>query len=129
VQFAWGVPVLEDKLLQMAVTQILLAIYEVDFQPGSFGYRPGLRTHDAIKALTDELQWGGHHFVVEADIKGFLDHVRWEWLDQMLAQRIQDGALLKLIGKWLRAGVLEEDGRVVHPQTGTPQGGVLCLSS
>lgn len=120
-----GIPVLEDKLLQMAVTQILLAIYEVDFQPCSFGYRPGLRAHDAIKALTDELQWGGHHFVVEADIKGFFDHVRWEWLEKMLAQRIQDGALLKLIGKWLRAGVLEEDGRVIHPQTGTPQGGVI----
>jgi RNA-directed DNA polymerase len=120
-----GIPVLEDKLLQTAVTQILQAIYEVDFLPCSFGYRPGLGPHDAMKALTDELQWGGHQFVVEADIKGFFDHVRWEWLERMLAERIQDGALLKLIGKWLRAGVLEEDGRVVHPLTGTPQGGVI----
>jgi len=120
-----GLPVLEDKLVQSAATQILLAIYEVDFLPCSYGYRPGLRAHDAIKALTDELQWGGHQFVVEADIKGFFDHVQWEWLERMLAQRIQDGAFLRLIGKWLRAGVLEEDGRVVHPQTGTPQGGVI----
>jgi len=68
-----GIPVLEDKLLQMAVTQILLAIYEVDFLPCSYGYRPGVSAHDAIKALSNELQFGGHHFVVEADIKGFLD--------------------------------------------------------
>jgi len=120
-----GIPVLEDKLLQVAVTQILLAIYEVDFQPCSYGYRPGVGAHDAIKALTDELQFGGHHFVVEADIKGFFDNLRWEWLERMLEQRIADGAFLNLIRKWLRAGILEEDGRVIHPQTGTPQGGVV----
>ena len=106
-------------------SQILLAIYEVDFLPCSYGYRLGLSAHDAIKALTDELQFGGHHFVVEADIKGFFDHLRWEWLERMLEQRIADGALLNLIRKWLRAGILEEDGRVIHPQTGTPQGGVV----
>jgi group II intron reverse transcriptase/maturase len=120
-----GIPVLEDKLLQVAVTQILLAIYEVDFLPCSYGYRPGVGAQDAIKALTDELQFGGHHFVVEADIKGFFDHLRWEWLERMLEQRIADGAFLNLIRKWLRAGILEEDGRVIHPQTGTPQGGVV----
>ena len=120
-----GIPVLEDKLLQIAVTQILLAIYEVDFLPCSYGYRPGVGAHDAIKALTDELQFGRHHFVVEADIKGFFDNLQWEWLERMLEQRIGDGAFLNLIRKWLRAGILEEDGRVVHPQTGTPQGGVV----
>ena len=125
MQFALAVPVLEDKLLQVAVTQILLAIYEVDFLPCSYGYRLGLSAHDAIKALTDELQFGGHHFVVEADIKGFFDNLRWEWLERMLEQRIADGAFLNLIRKWLRAGILEEDGRVIHPQTGTPQGGVV----
>jgi group II intron reverse transcriptase/maturase len=120
-----GIPVLEDKLLQVAVTQILLAIYEEDFLPCSYGYRPGVGAHDAVQALTRELQFGGHHFVVEADIKGFFDNLRWEWLERMLEQRIADGALLGLIRKWLRAGILEEDGRVVHPQTGTPQGGVV----
>jgi len=73
VQFAGGVPTLEDKLLQMAVTQLLLAIFEVDFQPCSYGYRPGIGPHDAIKALTVALQWGGYQFVTEADIQGFLD--------------------------------------------------------
>jgi group II intron reverse transcriptase/maturase len=120
-----GIPVLEDKLLQMAVTQILLAIYEVDFLPCSYGYRPGVSAHDAIKALSQELQFGGHHFVVEADIKGFFDNIQWEWLERMLEQRIADGALLNLIRKWLRAGILGEDGKVIHPQTGTPQGGVI----
>ena len=120
-----GIPVLEDKLLQMAATQILLAIYEVDFLPCSYGYRPGVSAQDALKALTDELQFGGHHFVVEADIKGFFDNIRWEWLERMLEQRIADGAFLNLIRKWLRAGILEEDGQVIHPQTGTPQGGVI----
>jgi len=120
-----GIPVLEDKLLQMAVTQILLAIYEMDFLPCSYGYRPGVSAHDAIKALSNELQFGGHHFVVEADIKGFFDNIQWEWLERMLAQRIVDGAFLNLIRKWLRAGILEEDGQVIHPQTGTPQGGVI----
>jgi RNA-directed DNA polymerase len=68
-----GIPVLEDKLLQMAVTQILLVIYEMDFLPCSYGYRPGKSAHEAIRALSDELQFRGHQFVVEADIKGFLD--------------------------------------------------------
>src|SRR6266704_3225119 len=120
-----GIPVLEDKLLQMAVTQILLAIYEVDFLPCSYGYRPGVSAHDAIKALSQELQFGGHHFVVEADIKGFFDNIQWAWLERMLEQRIAGGAFLNLIRKWLRAGILGEDGKVIHPQTGTPQGGVI----
>jgi hypothetical protein len=81
-----GIPVLEDKLLQVAATQILLAIYEVGFLPCSYGYRPGLKAQDAIKALTDQLQWGGHHLVVEADIKGFFDPVQWDWLERMLVR-------------------------------------------
>ena len=120
-----GIPVLEDKLLQMAVTQILLAIYEMDFLPCSYGYRPGVSAHDALKDLSQELQFGGYHFVVEADIKGFFDNIRWEWLERMLSQRTADGAILNLIRKWLRAGILQEDGKVIHPQTGTPQGGVI----
>ena len=120
-----GIPALEDKLVQTAVTQILLAIYEMDFLPCSYGYRPGISAHDAIRDLTRELQFGRYNFVYEADIKGFFENIRWEWLERMLQQRISDGALLNLIRKWLRAGILEEDGRVIHPQTGTPQGGIV----
>jgi group II intron reverse transcriptase/maturase len=120
-----GILVLEDKLVQCAVTQILLAIYEADFLPCSYGYRPGRGPQMAVRELTDELHWGKHNFVVEFDIKGFFDHVRHDLLLEMLARRIQDGALLRLIRKWLKAGVLEEDGSVIHPELGTPQGGVV----
>jgi group II intron reverse transcriptase/maturase len=120
-----GILVLEDKLVQMVATQILLAIYEVEFLSCSYGYRPGVGAHDALQELTRELQFGGHHFVVEADITGFFDHIRWEWLERMLERRIADGAFLNLIRKWLRAGILEADGKVIHPQSGTPQGGII----
>jgi RNA-directed DNA polymerase len=120
-----GIPALEDKLVQTAVAQILVAIFEMDFLPSSYGYRPGISAHDAIRNLTAELQFGGHNFVYEADIKGFFENIRWNWLEQMLEQRIADGALRNLIGKWLRAGILKEDGQVIHPQTGTPQGGII----
>jgi group II intron reverse transcriptase/maturase len=120
-----GIPALEDKLLQVAVTQVLLAIYEVEFLPCSYGYRRGVGAHDALYDLTQELQWSSHNFVTEADIKGFFDNIRWEWLERMLERRIADGAFLNLIRKWLRAGVLEEDGKVIHPLTGTPQGGIV----
>lgn len=120
-----GIPALEDKLVQAAVTQILLAIYEMDFLPCSYGYRRGMSAHDAIRALTEEMQFGRYNFVYEADIKGFFENIRWDRLKAMVEQRIADGALRNLIGKWLRAGILEEDGRVIHPQTGTPQGGII----
>lgn len=120
-----GIPALEDKLLQCAATQILLAIYEAEFLPCSYGYRAGRGPHDAVRELTDELHWGKHNFVVEADIKGFFDHIQHEKLLEMLVRKINDGALLRLIRKWLKAGILEEDGRVIHPVLGTPQGGVI----
>lgn len=120
-----GIPALEDKLLQKAVAHILQAIYEEDFLKCSYGYRPLIGAHDAINDLTDELFWGRHNFITEADIKGFFDHIRWDWLERMLKERIQDGALLGLIRKWLRAGIMEEDGKVIHPEMGTPQGGIV----
>lgn len=120
-----GIPALEDKLVQSAITQMLQAIFERDFLPCSYGYRTGRSAHDAIQALTQELQWGRYNFIYEADIKGFFENIRWDWLERMLQQRISDGAVRNLIRKWLRAGILEEDGRVVHPQTGTPQGGIV----
>ncbi len=120
-----GLPTLEDKRVQYAVAQILSALYEADFLPCSYGYRPARRPHEAVRELTDTLFGGRYEFVVEADIKGFFDPIRHDGLLKMLAQRIQEGALLGLIRKWLRAGLLAEDGRVEHPQSGTPQGGVV----
>ena len=120
-----GILVLEDKLLQAAATQILLAIYEADFLPCSYGYRLERGALDAVRELTDELHWGKYNFLVEADIKGFFDHVRHDKLLELLGKRIGDGALLRLIRKWLKAGILERDGTVLHPEMGTPQGGVI----
>jgi RNA-directed DNA polymerase len=120
-----GIPTLEDKLVQCAVAQILSAIFEADFQPCSYGYRPGRSPQQAVDGLTDTLFRGRYEFVYEADIKGFFDHIQHDWLVRMLEQRIADGALIRLVRKWLRAGILEEDGRVEHPETGTPQGGIV----
>ena len=120
-----GIPALEDKLVQLAVAQLLSAIFEADFLPCSYGYRPGRSPHDAVNGLTDTLYRGRFEFVYEADIKGFFDHLRHDWLVRMLEQRINDGAIIRLVRKWLRAGILEEDGRIEHPESGTPQGGIV----
>jgi RNA-directed DNA polymerase len=120
-----GIPAVEDKLLQVAVKRILEAIYEQDFYKCSYGYRPKTGAREAVDKLTIELQFGKYNHVVEADIKGFFDNINHEILIEMLAVRIDDKALLRLIKKWLKAGILEEDGSVIHPTTGTPQGGII----
>ncbi|MCI0419573.1 MAG: hypothetical protein L0312_10180 [Acidobacteria bacterium] len=118
-------PVVEDKLLQLAVVEILQAIYEQDFLRCSYGYRPKVGALDAVDKLTIKLQFGRYRRVVEADIKGFFDNIDHDRLLAMLAERIDDQALLRLIGKWLKAGVLDTNGEVIHPATGTPQGGIV----
>jgi len=120
-----GIPVLEDKLVQVACAKLLTAVYEQDFVGCSYGYRPGRGASDAVRELTYELQFGVYGYVVEADIKGFFDHMDHDWLLRMLRVRIDDRAFLHLIRKWLKAGILEADGKVIHPDTGTPQGGVI----
>jgi len=120
-----GIPALEDRLVQSAVTKVLTAIYEQDFLDCSYGYRTGRSAHDAVSELTRELQFGPYHTVVEADIRGFFDHMDHDWLLEMLKQRIDDRAFLGLIRKWLKAGILETDGEVINPETGTPQGGIV----
>ena len=120
-----GIPATEDKLLQLAVKRILEAIYEPDFLKCSYGYRPKVGAREAVHDLTVKLQFGNYHYVVEADIKGFFDNIDHDWMLKMLAERIDDKALLWLIKKWLKAGILETDGSIIHPETGTPQGGII----
>jgi len=120
-----GIPAIEDKLLQLAVKRVLAAIYEQDFYRCSYGYRPNTGALEAVDKLTVKLQFGRYNWVVEADIKGFFDNLNHDLLLEMLALRIDDKALLWLIKKWLKAGILEEDGKVIHPTTGTPQGGII----
>jgi group II intron reverse transcriptase/maturase len=120
-----GIPAVEDKLLQVAATRLLAAIYEQDFLPCSYGYRPGVGALDAVDDLTVKLQFGRYNYVVEADIKGFFDNLDHHWMIRMLEERVEDRAFLGLIRKWLRAGILDTTGAIIHPVTGTPQGGVV----
>lgn len=120
-----GIPATQDKLLQIAVKRILEAIFEQDFLRCSYGYRPGVGALDAVEKLTVKLQFGKYNYVVEADIQGYFNNIDHAELLKLLAERVDDKAFLWLIEKWLKAGVLETDGRVIHPETGTPQGGII----
>lgn len=118
-----GIPTFEDKVLQRAVSMVLEAIYEQDFYSFSYGFRPGKSAHQALEALwqgTMELRGG---WILEVDVRKFFDSVDHDHLRAVLHRRVRDGVLLKLIGKWLKAGVLEGKG-LTYPETGTPQGGV-----
>jgi group II intron reverse transcriptase/maturase len=120
-----GIPTIEDKLLQQAVRTILESIYEQDFLKSSYGYRPKIGARDAVEDLKSELNFGNYNYVVEADIKGFFDNINHEKLVDMLKKRIDDESFIRLIEKWLRAEVLDTDGKIIDPVTGTPQGGVI----
>lgn len=120
-----GIPVVEDKIVQQAVRMILESIWEADFVEESIGYRPGRGAHQALLALRETLNDGCCQWVVEADIRGYFENIDHRWLVRMLEQRIDDQRLIRLIVKWLKAGILEEDGRTVDPESGTPQGGVI----
>lgn len=120
-----GIPSVGDKVLQKAAALILSAIYEEDFLPCSHGYRRGKGPQRAALELSKTLHRGRYGWIVDADIKGFFDNMDHEWLMRMLEQRIDDKRFLGLIRKWLKAGILEEDGQVRYPVTGTPQGGII----
>jgi len=122
-----GIPVIEDKLLQTAASEILSAIFEQDFHPFSYGYRPRRSARQAADDLVVRMQFGRFGYVVEADIKGFFNHINHDKLLEMLAQRVDDRRFLRLINKWLKAGILEEDKSIHYPEEGTPQGGSVYL--
>lgn len=119
-----GIPTFEDKVLQRAVAMVLEAVYEQDFLPYSYGFRPGRSAHQALQSLRSATMEMGGGMVVEVDIRRFFDTLDHSRLQEILRQRIRDGTLLKLIGKWLNAGVLE-GGAVSASEVGTPQGGVI----
>jgi group II intron reverse transcriptase/maturase len=119
-----GIPTFEDKVLQRAVAMVLEAVYEQDFLDCSYGYRRGRSTHDGLKAVRAHVMEMRGGWVLEADIEAFFDTVDHAKLREILSQRVRDGVLLRLIGKWLNAGVMKE-GYVYYPEEGTPQGGVI----
>ncbi len=119
-----GIPTLEDKVLQRAIVMLLEPIYEEDFYDCSFGFRPRRSAHDALDSLSKQTMWSGVSCLLEVDIRKFFDTLGHAHLREFLQQRIRDGVVLRLIGKWLNAGVME-DGAVTHPAAGSPQGGVI----
>lgn len=119
-----GIPTIEDKVLQRAVTMVLEAVYEEDFKPFSWGFRPGKRMHDALSELRSSLMSMNGGWVLEVDIQGFFDSLDHATLRDLLGQRVRDGVIRRTVGKWLNAGVMEE-GELYRPTSGTPQGGVI----
>ncbi|MCP4364708.1 MAG: group II intron reverse transcriptase/maturase [Planctomycetes bacterium] len=119
-----GIPTFEDKLLQRAISMILEPIYEQDFLTCSYGFRPKRSAHDCIKDIRDTLyQWRGG-YIIDADIKGYFDSIDQSQLRAFLDERVRDGVIRRLIGKWLKAGV-REGTQIEYPETGTVQGGVI----
>ena len=119
-----GIPTLEDKVLQRAVSMVLEAVYEQDFMPCSYGFRPGRSAHQALEELWKKLMKLQGGVVLELDIQKFFDTLDHGHLRGFLNQRVRDGVLRRTIDKWLAAGVLE-DGQIHHPKAGSPQGGVI----
>jgi group II intron reverse transcriptase/maturase len=119
-----GIPTLEDKILQRAVVMLLEPIYEQDFLDCSYGFRRGRSAHQALQFFRDQMMNCRGGWVLEVDIRKFFDHLDHGHLRTFLQLRVRDGVLLRLIGKWLKAGVME-DGSMSYPDAGTPQGGVV----
>lgn len=119
-----GIPTVEDRLVQRAVARILESVFEADFLECSYGFRPGRSPHDALRALRVAIvtKKVGHLF--EADIRGYFNHIQHEWLQKMVAHRIGDPVILRLIGKWLNAGFMS-GGVVTRTEEGSPQGGPI----
>ena len=118
-----GIPTLEDKVAQRAILMLLEPIYEADFLPSSYGFRPGRSAHDALDSLRTGIMKQRHWWVIDADISNYFDSIDHGHLRTFLDLRITDGVVRRMIDKWLRAGVLEEK-TVRRSVTGTPQGGV-----
>jgi group II intron reverse transcriptase/maturase len=119
-----GKPTFEDKIVQRAVVMLLGAIYEQQFYDFSHGFREGHSAHQALEELRQQYHCMNIGWIVDADVSGFFDNLDHRLLREFIKQRVNDGAILRLIGKWLNAGVLEE-GILTYPEKGTPQGGVV----
>ena len=117
-----GIPAIEDKLAQAGLTWLLTAIYEQDFVEDSYGFRPGRSCHDALRALSSEVEGQRTHYIVDADIKGFFDNVDHEWMMRFLEHRIADKRVLRYVKRFLKAGIMK-DG--VESDKETPQGGTV----
>jgi group II intron reverse transcriptase/maturase len=121
---AIGIPTFEDKVLQRAVAMVLGPIYEQEFYDCSYGFRPKRSAHQALQSLWDQAMRTGIGWILEVDIRKFFDTLDHAVLRELVQRRVRDGVLLRLIGKWLNAGVFE-GGCITYPEDGSPQGGVI----
>ncbi len=119
-----GIPTVEDKMVQRAMSKILEAIYERDFFDFSYGFRPGRNCHQALAEVDHTLMWKPVNYVIDADIKGFFDNVNQEALKRCLEKRISDERFIRYIVRFLKSGIME-DGKYLDTEMGTPQGGVI----
>jgi group II intron reverse transcriptase/maturase len=119
-----GIPTLEDKVLQRAIVMVLEPLYEVDFRASSYGFRPKRSAHQALEDEWQSVMNMRGCWVLEMDIEKFYDRMKHEHLREFVKQRVCDGVIIRTIGKWLNAGVLEK-GEVHYPEDGSPQGGVI----
>ncbi len=119
-----GIPTVEDKIVQMGIKKILEAIFEVDFMDVSFGFRPNRSCHNALDVLDKAIMTKVVNYIVDMDIEKFFDTIDHGWLMRCLRERITDTSLLRLIGRFLKAGVME-GGKYIEVDKGTPQGGVI----
>lgn len=119
-----GIPTIEDKLLQNAVSKMLMPIYEDMFYPSSYGFRPEKSQHQALDALFKEVSFNQKRYIIDADIKNYFGTINLVQLREFLDHRIRDGVIRKMLDKWLKAGVREEH-QVSYPNMGTPQGGTI----
>jgi len=119
-----GIPTIEDKLLQTAVSKVLTPVYEGIFHKSSYGFRPGKSQHQALEELFKEVSLKGKRYIIDADLKNYFGTINLVQLRECLNHRIKDGVIRKMLDKWLKAGVREE-GQVSYPTMGTPQGGSI----
>jgi len=119
-----GIPTVEDRILQRAVLQVLEPVYEMDFFDFSYGFRPGRSPHDAVDYLWSQIRPMNISWIIDLDIQKFFDTMNHQHLRNFLRNRVQDGVITRLIGKWLKAGVLE-GGTISYNDEGSPQGGVI----
>lgn len=120
-----GITTFEDKVLQRAVYWILNPIYEQDFYDCSYGFRQGRSQHQALETLWKGITNIGGAWVIDLDIRKYFDSIGWNQLLEILKLRVRDGVLIRLIGKWMNAGVMEEAKEIFYPEEGVPQGGVI----
>jgi group II intron reverse transcriptase/maturase len=125
-----GIPAFEDKVAQRAIVMLLEPIDEHDFHDCSFGFRPGRSAHEALRSVWKGIMYRGGQWVLDVDVRKYFDSIDQAKLRELLARRVTDGVVRRLIDKWLKAGVLD-NGQLSYPELGTPQGGVIspCLAN